>query len=355
MKSKSIIGVIVVLCVGVGIYLFVRSRHAPATPAGSDEENPPPVISVQVGTLRRVTLHHYIEGYGSIEPAPATPNEPAAGAALAASTAGVVARVNVVEGQAVKKGDLVMELNGGTVSVEYAQQEVDRQQKLYEQHNTSLKALQDAQAQIAALRVLAPLSGTVTRLNARPGQAVDVNTVVAEVVDLNRLAVRADIPASDVNEIKAGDAVQLLTKPPATATVSFISPAVDTNNNTVAVIGILPPESGLRPGQFVPLRIMTAVHTNCLAAPEESVVKDFDGHSIVALVNGDEAIQTPVQTGFQENGQVEVTGAGLKEGSSVVTMGAYGLPDKTNKIDIAKPAAAAGENTATNSSTPEGQ
>jgi membrane fusion protein, multidrug efflux system len=137
--------------------------------------------------------------------------------------------------------------------------------------------------------------------------------------------------------------------------VSFISPAVDTNDNTVAVIGILPPESGLRPGQFVPLRIMTAVHTNCLAAPEESVVKDFDGHSIVALVNGDEAIQTPVQTGFQENGQVEVTGAGLKEGSSVVTMGAYGLPDKTNKIDIAKPAAAAGENTATNSSTPEGQ
>ena len=354
MKSKStIIGIIVALCAGVSIFLFVRSRHAAATPAADDEENPPPVISVQVGTLKRATLHHYIEGYGSVEPAPAAPDQPAAGAALAASSAGVVARVDVVEGQAVKKGDLVMELNAGAVTLEYAQQEVARQQKLYEQHNTSLKALQDAEAQIAALRVLAPLSGTVTRLNARPGQAVDVNTVVAEVVDLNRLAVRADIPASDVNEIKAGDAVQLLTKPPATATVSFISPAVDTNNNTVAVLGILPPESGLRPGQFVQLRIVTAVHTNCLAAPEQSVVKDFDGHSIVALVNGDEAIQTPVQTGFQENGQVEVTGAGLKEGSSVVTMGAYGLPDKTNKIDIAKPAS--GGNAATNSSTPEGQ
>jgi multidrug efflux pump subunit AcrA (membrane-fusion protein) len=119
------------------------------------------------------------------------------------------------------------------------------------------------------------------------------------------------------------------------------------------VLGILPANSGLRPGQFVQLRIVTAVHTNCLAAPEQSVVKDFDGHSIVALVNGDEAIQTPVQTGFQENGRVEVDGAGLKEGGSVVTMGAYGLPDKTNKIDIAKQPA--DENAATNSSTSEGQ
>jgi membrane fusion protein (multidrug efflux system) len=354
MKAKSIIiGIIVALCAGVGIFLFVRSHHAAAPPAAGDEANSPPVISVQVGTLKRVTLHHYIEAYGSVEPAPATPDQPAAGAALAPSTSGVVARVNVVEGQAVKKGDLLIVLDAGTVSADYAQQEVARQQKLYEQHNTSLKALQDAQAQIGALRVVAPLSGTVTRLNARPGQAVDVNTVVAELVDLDRLAVRADVPASDVNEIKVGDAVQVLAKPPATATVSFISPAVDTNNNTVAVRGILPANSGLRPGQFVPLHIVTAVHTNCLAAPEQSVVKDLEGHSIIALVNGDEAIQTPVQTGFQENGRVEVAGAGLKEGSSVVTMGAYGLPDKTNKIDIPKPAV--DENAATNSSTSEGQ
>ena len=84
------------------------------------------------------------------------------------------------------------------------------------------------------------------------------------------------------------------------------------------------------------LRIVTAVHTNCLAAPEESVVTDESGHSVIALVNGDEATQTPVQTGFRENGWVEVEGTGLKEGDTVVTVGAYGLPEKT-QIQVVNP------------------
>jgi multidrug efflux pump subunit AcrA (membrane-fusion protein) len=79
--------------------------------------------------------------------------------------------------------------------------------------------------------------------------------------------------------------------------------------------------------------VVTATHTNCLTAPEESVVTDINGQSVIALVNGDEATQTSVQTGFRENGRVEVAGTGLKAGDSVVTVGAYGLPGKT-KIEV---------------------
>ena len=66
------------------------------------------------------------------------------------------------------------------------------------------------------------------------------------------------------------------------------------------------------------------------------MVTDIHDHSVIALVNGDEAAQTPVQTGLRENGWVEVSGAGLKEGDSVVTVGAYGLPEKT-KIRVVTP------------------
>ena len=38
------------------------------------------------------------------------------------------------------------------------------------------------------------------------------------------------------------------------------------------------------------------------------------GNSVIALVNGDEATQTPVQAGLREDGWVEVEGTGLKEG-----------------------------------------
>jgi membrane fusion protein, multidrug efflux system len=350
MKQKQIIiGTIVVACAGLGVFALIKSRNADSA---SEEETTPTVVSVQVGALKRMTLHRYVTGYGTVEPAPATAEQPAAGAQLAAPTAGVVAKNNVVEGQHVEKGDVLMELNSGAATAEYAEQEVERQRKLYAQQNTSLKNLQDAEAQLASLRVTAPLSGTVTRLNVKPGGAVDVNTVVAEVMDLNRLAVGAEIPASEAGELQTGEEVQVLTGPPVTALLSFVSPAVDPNNGAVLVRTLLPADSGLRPGQFVSLRIVTAVHTNCLAAPEEGVVTDINGRSVIALANGDEATQMPVRTGFRENGWVEIQGAGFKEGDSAVTVGAYGLPEKT-KIQVVTPPV--GETPATNSSSPQAQ
>jgi membrane fusion protein (multidrug efflux system) len=226
-----------------------------------------------------------------------------------------------------------------------AAQQVERQKELYAQQNTSLKNLQDAETQLALLRVTAPLSGTVTRVNVKPGQAVDLTTVVAEIMDLNRLAVSAEIPAAAAGELKAGEELQISESNFqqvngqdahfTTAAVSFVSPSVDANNGTVLVRAALPSDSGLRPGQFIPLRIVTAVHTNCLAVPEAGVVTDINGQSVIAVVNGDEAMQTPVQTGFRENGLVEIAAPGLKVDDTVVTVGAYGLPDKT-KIKIQK-------------------
>ena len=60
------------------------------------------------------------------------------------------------------------------------------------------------------------------------------------------------------------------------------------------------------------------------------------GKPVVALVNGNAATQMPVQTGFRENGRVEIQGAGLKEGDSVATVGAYGLPEQT-KVQVVNP------------------
>ena len=109
------------------------------------------------------------------KPRPATAEQPAAGAQLAAPSAGVVTKVNVIEGQHVTKGDVLVELNSGATTYENAEQELARQKKLYAQQNTSLKSLQNAEAQLALLRVTAPLSGTVARVNVKPGQAVDCN------------------------------------------------------------------------------------------------------------------------------------------------------------------------------------
>jgi multidrug efflux pump subunit AcrA (membrane-fusion protein) len=338
MKPKQIlIGGVIVVGLGLGIYALVKT-HGPAS--GSDDEaapeNVPSVVTVQLGALKRMTLHHYVSGYGTVEAAPATADQPAAGSQLAAPSAGVVAKVNVIAGQQVQKGDVLVELNSGTATFDNAQAQASRQKKLYEQQNTSLKNLQDAEAQLAALQVTAPLSGTVTRLAVKLGEAVDVNAPVAEVIDLSRLAISSEIPAAEASDLKTGQEVQVQSEKPVTATLSFVSPAVDAKNDTILTRALLPADSGLRPGQFVQLKIVTAVHTNCLAAPGESVVTDESGKSVIALVTGDAAARMPVTTDLREDGWVEVAGTGLKEGASIVTVGAYGLPEKT-KIQVVKP------------------
>lgn len=350
MKPKNIlIGMVIVLCAGLGLFAIIKMR-APASGGGDDDDestpdNVQPLVTVQVGTLQRVTLHRYLDAYGAVEPAPAIDNQPAGGGALAAPTAGTVAKVNVIAGQHVEKGDVLVELNSSAATFAYAQAEVERQLKLFAQQNTSLKNLQDAQAQLASLEVGAPVSGTVTSVNVQLGQAVDSTTTVAEVIDFSRLAVTTKIPASRAGQMQIGQDVQIQTQPPVTVPISFVGSTVNPDDDTVPAWALLPADTWLRPGQYVQLQIVTAVHTHVLAAPAESVVTDESGNSSISLVNRDETALTPVQTGFRENDWVEVNATGLKEGDSVVTVGAYGLPDKT----IIKIAAPGDETSVTNS------
>jgi len=323
MNPKAIFPTLALVCGG---FLLLSATHAmaDADEKSTGEEKVATEVAVQVGKITTATLHGYVHGYCTVEPAPATADQPAAGAQLAAPSAGVVTKVVVIEGQHVEKGDALVEFNS-----QAAEAELERQKKLYALQNTSLKSLQDAEAQLAMLRVTAPVSGTVARVNVKPGQAVDLTTVVAEVIDLNRLAVSAGIPSAEANDLKAGETVEILAEPPVTTELLFVSPSVDRDNDTVLVRALLPKDSGLRPGKYVSLRIVTVVHTNCLAVPAESVVTDENGKSVIALVKNGEATQKPVQTGLRENGLVEIEAPELKEGDVVVTTGAYGLPEKT--------------------------
>jgi multidrug efflux pump subunit AcrA (membrane-fusion protein) len=334
-QIKIIIGAVLVVLIGVGVVVFFKTGGFSSTSSGGDDDEAAPeanvtnIITVQVAALTNITLHRYVEGYGMVEAAPAMENQPAGGGTLAAPTAGVVTKINVVAGQQVKEGDVLVELNSSTATFEYAQAELKRQQDLFSHQNTSVKNLDDAEAQLKSLEVVAPVSGTVTAVNVKPGQAVDSTTIVAEVIDLKRLAVGVKIPADQATGLQTGQEVQILTDPPVSASLSFVSPAVDTADGTVAAWAALPPDSTLRPGQAVQLKIVTGTHANCLAAPAASVVTGDDGSATVAKVNGNEADQTPVQTDYREGDWVEIQATNLVAGDKVVTVGAYGMADKS--------------------------
>lgn len=331
MKAKKItIGIVVLLVVAAGAVVLLKMRAAPG--GGNDQstdDNVPTIISVQVGALTNVTLNRYISGYGTIVAAPALANQPAAGGPLAAPSAGTVAKINVVVGQRVQKGEILMTLNSAAATFDYAKAQLDRQKKLFAQQNTSLKNVEDAAAQLSSLEVISPVSGTVTSVSVQPGQSVDTTTAVADVIDLDRLALSVKVPSSQAGQLRTGQETQLASDPPVTASLSLVSFAVDPADGTVSAWALLPPRSGLRPGQFVPFKLVTETHTNCLAAPAESVVADDNGQSSIWLVSGDQATRTSVETGLRNEDWVELKVSQLKAGEPVVTVGAYGLPEKT--------------------------
>jgi multidrug efflux pump subunit AcrA (membrane-fusion protein) len=338
MKSRTLItGGIAALALALGAFALLSSPDGSSAAAERTDAPKAPRITVQVGELRRMTLHRYVDGYGVVEPAPATPQRPAAAAAVAAPVSGVVTQVAIAAGERVKRGQLLMELNSSTMTESYAEQEVTRLKRLYAEHNASLKALQSAQAQLALLRVTAPLSGTLVSVNVKPGAAVDASTVLAEVIDVDRLVVRTDIPEADASQLAPGEPLQVLGATPISTTLAYVSPTVSANDGTVMAWGSLPAKSGLRPGQYVHLRVVTKTEPNALAAPSESVIGNIvGGRSVLSIVRGSEAIRVPVEAGLREGGWVAVTGPGLRAGTRVVTAGAYGLPDRT-AIQIVDP------------------
>jgi len=329
MRSRKLIAALLVaLIIGFGAYVLFRLRIQ--APAAADEEagSVRPVVTVQVGTLERRTMYRFVMGYGEVQAAPATPRHPAAAAAVAAPVTGVVTAVEVAAGQHVRRGQVLVLLNSDSMTEQYAAQQVARLKRLYAQHNAALKDLQNAEAQLALLQVTAPLAGTVASVNVKPGMAVSPNTVLAEVIDLDRLVVQADIPEPQAGELEPGQEVRLSGNKQVTARLAYVSPTIDPTDGAVMVWASLPRASGLRPGQYVGLRIVTATHPDSLVAPSESVVSDLAGNSVLSVVRGNEAIRVQVRAGLRENGWVEVDGPGLTAGTPVVTVGAYGLPPR---------------------------
>lgn len=334
---KKLAAVIVLAAIVAGVVWLVWL----APDGGDSTAEPATDVAVRTGKITRTTLHAYVTAYGVVRPEPAGEG-PAASASVAPSVPGVVVAVNRAEGQHVTKGETLFQLDSraADVAVDFATKNVEREQRLIRIEGTSEKALQDAQQQLdaarvqqALLRVQSPLSGTVTRVNVKPGEAVDLASVMAEVVDLDRLVVSASVPSAELAVLKVGQAAEVTfadSASPLSGTLSFIGPQVDVQTGTAEVRARLPSGSGLRPGQFVTLRIVSAEHADKLAVPVESVVKNEEGTSVIAIVDGDTARQTPVTTGLTEGGLIEVEGSGLTAGMVVVTEGAYGLPAETH-------------------------
>jgi membrane fusion protein (multidrug efflux system) len=334
----------------------------------ADESELTTEVAVQTGKITKTTLHRYVMAYGSVEPEPAMGGKPPASSKIAAPMMGLLTQIHCEEGQQVKKGDLLFELDTRSsdaliakaeVAVEFAQKNFARKQqlsstdnisrKLYDEaeqlFQTARKDLLNAKTQRELLQIKAPLSGTVAAIHFKVGEAVSLNTVMADLIDLERLDIAIRVPSQEAAALRFGQSVDISMASTQVwssidaakiqrGTVIFIGPQVDPLTDTLLVRASLNNDSGLRPGQFVSVRILVEERLERLVVPIESVVTR-DGSSVIAVVEGDSAKQKIIKPGLRDGNLIEVSGDGLQEGMTIVTQGVYGLPPKT-RIRVVK-------------------
>ena len=361
-KVTLILLTVVLLGLAVVIFLFPKKLIANTSSPGGETESHSSAegdveteVAVEVGQIVQTNLYRHINAYGQVEPEPPAGDKKGARAVVCSPVGGLLEEILVKEGQAVKEGQILFRLDSrrAKIAVEkaekeliFAKQNYDRQKELLTAEATPLKNVQEAESllrqaednltaaktELSYMEIKSPLNGLVTKVEVVPGQTVDSSKSLAEIVDLSRLVISAKVPSSYAKWLQIGQEAEIAPDSKIRAKLVFISPNIDPQTDTVLVRLSLPPDSGLNPGKFVSLKIVGEVHRDCLAVPIESLVRQKEKEYISVVENG-YAIRKQVTSGLRDQGLVEISGQGLKAGQTVVTIGAYALPEKT-KIRI---------------------
>jgi len=214
-----------------------------------------------------------------------------------------------------------------------------------------------AEAQLSYSEIRSPIDGVVTDRPLFPGELASANQPLLTVMNTSRLIAKSHIAQSQAVTLKVGDAAEIHiagVDDPVPAKVSLVSPALDPGSTTIEVwVETAKPPDALKPGMSVQISITAATAKDAVLVPKNSVFESPDSGSYVLLAGKDSlAHQTSVQVGLRGVDQIQIV-KGVNAGDSVITSGAYSLPDKT-KIKIEAPAPAASADDKPGEKSPSG-
>ena len=312
-------------------------------------------MPVQLAVVRPVPIEDASEYLAMIQSLSSTSIKP--------EVSGEVTRIYVKSGDRVTTGTPLVQIDRrrqeATVSsqaaslaaqeaaVTYARQQLERAKTLLaagaisqQEFDQAKSSYDSAQSQLSALNALlheqrvtlqyydvkAPADGTVGDVPIRVGMHVTSDTVLTTVDRNQSLEVYVQVPLERGGDLKTGLPLQILDGASgahlADTTVSFVSPSVDDQTQSVLVKGRLTGTGALRSSQFVRARIVWRT-TEGLVVPVLSVVR-INGQPFVFVAEQQSerlvAHQRPVQLGPMTGNNFTVV-SGLEANERIVVSG----------------------------------
>jgi cobalt-zinc-cadmium efflux system membrane fusion protein len=288
-------------------------------------------------------------------------------AAVGARIAGRVRKVAKLEGDVVKRGEVLAEIESAELGSAQAAlisarahalaatANEKREKELAEAKISSYRdaELATASAEAARAELIAaesrvhamggdpggepgvlllqsPLAGKIVARNLSRGQFVEPTLTAFKVADLSRVFVELAVFERDVASIRPGDPVEITpasgTGAAVIGTVSYAGDEIDLQTKTAAVrVIVQQPATPLRPGSSVLAKIRTSTPAaNVLVLPRDAVTS-VDGKTTVFIVHDETSVEPrAISVGRQDAKQVEVLD-GVSAGERVVVSGVFAL------------------------------
>ncbi|NOZ57237.1 MAG: efflux RND transporter periplasmic adaptor subunit [Calditrichaeota bacterium] len=329
-------------------------------------------VEVTVEKVKRGTIVQTVSGTGKVQPEMEVK--------ISAFVAGVIKKIYVKEGDRVRKGQLLAELDreryvagldrakstlkSAEASLKKARADYQRMKELHDQNLASAADLENAEANLlmaesqleqaqASLReaqdsldktrLLSPIDGVVTRLNKEEGEIALGSQFQADVImtvaDLSKMEVRAQVDENDVVLVAVGNPAKIevdalpdtvlegrVTEIAHSAQTRGMGTAEEVTNFEVRV-AIVTPHPKLRPGMSATVDIQTAKHDSTLYLPIQCLTaREVSDSTLLALAEKErrkwrksskETVDQTVSEISGENAGAPGTKEGGKESNTV--------------------------------------
>ena len=277
--------------------------------------------------------------------------------------AGIIAKILVKEGDRVRKGEILVQLDDidAKLQVDRAEAKVKEAEASLETNRTTLSRYQRlleskvipqqsyddlnlkvkldeakltlAKTELSLARqnlldhqIVSPIEGMVSLKIASPGEHVNVapKDEILTIVQMDPLDLEFYVPENWAGKIHVGGKVQFVVKAFSeerfTAILQFISPTVDPSTRNMRMKAMVRnPHDRLKPGFFAEVSVQTGGSPNAIVIPESAIFSQ-EGKSFTFVVQEGIAHRREVETGLRFEGKVEIL-KGIQKGERVVTAG----------------------------------